>query len=171
MPAGGRPQRTSDNRVKEKPQMDVDPRGQRFSALLSTIVLALAVITSSVWLLAAQTLVFAVGAVLGLRYAPYGLIYRWLVRPRLGLPGELEPEAPPRFAQGVGGFVSVIGVAGYASGVTALGIVFTAFALAAAFLNAAFGLCLGCEMYLLIRRIRPTSRGASPAETNKEVPA
>ncbi len=151
--------------------MDVDPRGQRFSALLSTIVLALVLITSSAWLLAAQALVFAVGTVFGLRYAPYGLIYRWLVRPRLGPPAELEPEAPPRFAQGIGAAVSLIGVAGYATAVTPLGVVFSALALAAAFLNAAFGLCLGCEMYLLIRRIRPASRGASPAETNKEVPA
>jgi Domain of unknown function (DUF4395) len=151
--------------------MHVDPRGQRFAALLSTIVLALVLITGSVWLLAAQAAVFAVGALFGLRYAPYGLLFRWLVLPRIGPPAEREPEAPPRFAQAVGLVFALIGVAGYASGVTALGIIATAAALAAAFLNAAFGYCLGCQIYLLIRRIRPAHTGGLPAETDKEVPA
>ena len=151
--------------------MRVDPRGLRFNAALSAIVLAIVLITGSGWLLAAQALVFAVGAGFGLRYAPYGMIYRWLVRPRLGPPRELEPEPPPRFAQGVGAVFAVIGVIGYATGVTALGITATAFALAAAFLNAAFGLCLGCEMYLIIQRMRSGGRRSLPAEGDKEVPA
>jgi Domain of unknown function (DUF4395) len=151
--------------------MDIDPRGARFGAVLSTVVLAIVLITGSGWLLGAQALVFAVGAGLGLRYAPYGVIYRWLVRPRLGPPGELEPEPPPRFAQGVGAVFAVIGVIGYATGVTALGITATAFALAAAFLNAAFGLCLGCEMYLIIQRMRSGGRRSLSAEGDKEVPA
>jgi hypothetical protein len=50
---------------------------------------------------------------------------------------------------------AAIGAIGYLSGLTALGVVFTAFALAAAFLNAAFDFCLGCEVYLLIRRGAP----------------
>jgi hypothetical protein len=148
----------------------IDPRGARFGAVVSTVVLALVLVTGSGWLLAAQTLVFAVGAALGLRYAPYGMIYRWLIRPRLGPPRELEAEPPPRFAQGVGAAFGVIGVIGYGTGVTALGIVATAFALAAAFLNAAFGFCLGCEMYLMIQRIRAGGRGPLSAETDKEVP-
>ena len=134
--------------------MDIDPRGARFSAALSTIVLALVLVTGSAWLLAAQTLVFATGAALGLRHAPYGMIFRWLVRPRLGPPRELEPEPPPRFAQGAGAVFGAAGVIGYGTGVTALGLAATAVALAAAFLNAAFGFCLGCEMYLMIQRIR-----------------
>jgi hypothetical protein len=135
--------------------MKVDPRGQRFSAVITAVILVVVLFTSSVWLLAAQAVVFGAGAVLGLRYAPYGLIYRTLVRPRLGPPKEMEAEAPPRFAQGVGLAFAIIGVVGYAAGVTPLGIVATAFALVAAFLNAAFGLCLGCEMYVLIRRVWP----------------
>ena len=70
--------------------------------LITTVVLAVVLITGSVWLLAAQALVFAAGSVFGLRYSPYGLLYRRLIRPRLGPPCELEPEAPPRFAQTVG---------------------------------------------------------------------
>jgi hypothetical protein len=135
--------------------MEVDPRGPRFSAFLTTAVLAVVLVTGSVWLLAAQAAVFAAGAVFGLRYSPYGLLYRKLVRPRLGPPAELEPEAPPRFAQAVGLVFTLVGVAGYAAGLTWLGQAATAAALAAAILNAAFGFCLGCEVYLLIRRIRP----------------
>jgi hypothetical protein len=140
--------------------MQVDPRGQRFSAILTSIVLIVVLATSSWLLLAAQAIVFAIGVVFGLRSAPYGLIYQALVRPRLGPPKELEPEAPPRFAQGVGAAFALVGVVGYALGIPALGMTATAFALIAAFLNAAFGLCLGCEAYLLIRRLTP-GRAAS----------
>jgi Domain of unknown function (DUF4395) len=135
--------------------MQVDPRGQRFSAVLTSLVLIVVLVTSSWLLLAAQAVVFLIGVVFGLRSAPYGLIYQAFVRPRLGPPKELEPEAPPRFAQGVGAAFALVGVLGYALGVPALGMTATAFALVAAFLNAAFGLCLGCEAYLLIRRLTP----------------
>jgi Domain of unknown function (DUF4395) len=140
--------------------MQIDPRGPRFGALITTVVLVAVLITSSAWLLAAQAVVFGVGAVLGLRYAPYGLVYRRLIRPRLGPPQELEDEAPPRFAQGVGLAFAVIGVIGYATGTTPLGIVATALALIAAFLNGAFGLCLGCELYLIIRRFMPARQAS-----------
>jgi hypothetical protein len=142
--------------------MDIDTRGPRFSAVVTTVVLALALATQSMWLLLAQTLVFAVGAIAGMRYAPYGLVYRYLIRPRLGPPTRFEPAAPPRFAQAVGMVFAAIGVIGYAFGVTGIGIAFTALALGAAFLNAAFDYCLGCQMYLLIRRIWPSSQ-ESPA--------
>lgn len=142
--------------------MQVDPRGPRFGAAITTFVLALVLLISglqvvvAVALLAAQALVFAVGAVAGLRSAPYGLIYRRVVRPRLGPPKDLESEAPPRFAQAVGLVFAVVGVLGFVSGLFWLGVGATAAALIAAFLNAAFGFCLGCEMYLLIRRILPS---------------
>jgi hypothetical protein len=151
--------------------METDPRGPRFSALITTVVLAVVLVTGSVWLLAAQAAVFAAGSVFGLRYSPYGLLYRRLVRPRLGPPAELEPEAPPRFAQGVGLVFAVIGVAGYAAGLTWLGVAATGAALVAAFLNAVFGFCLGCEMYLLIRRIWPGRRALVLADGDKEVNA
>jgi len=149
--------------------MEIDPRGPRFSAVITTVVLAVVLITGSVWLLAAQAAVFAAGSVFGLRYSPYGVLYRRLIRPRLGPPGELEPEAPPRFAQTVGLVFAAVGVAGYAAGLTWLGAAATAAALAAAFLNAVFGLCLGCEMYLLVRRIWPGRRALILADADKEV--
>ena len=132
--------------------MDIDPRGPRFGAVITTIVLAVVLITSSAWLLGAQLLVFAIGALFGLRYAPYGIVYRRLIRPRLGPPARTEAEAPPRFSQGVGMVFAAAGALGYALGATVAGIVFTAFALFAAFLNAAFDFCLGCQVYLFIQR-------------------
>jgi len=148
--------------------MEIDPRGPRCAALITTVVLAVVLVTGSVWLLAAQAVVFAVGAVFGLRYSPYGWLYRKLVRPRLGPPAELEPEAPPRFAQAVGLIFAVTGVAGYAAGLTWLGMAATAAALVAAFLNAVFGLCLGCEMYVLIRRLWPGRQGLVPTSADRE---
>jgi hypothetical protein len=132
----------------------VDPRGLRFVAALTTLVLTITLLTASGWLLAAQTIVFAVAAVFGLRYAAYGVLFRALVRPRLGPPRELEPEQPPRFAQAVGAVFGLIGTVGFLTGIAPLGYAATACAFIAAFLNAAFGLCLGCQMYLAIRSTR-----------------
>jgi Domain of unknown function (DUF4395) len=140
--------------------MEIDPRGPRFGAAITTVVLAAVLVTGSAWLLAAQVAVFAVGALAGLRYAPYGLLYRRLVRPRLGPPAYTEAEAPPRFAQAVGLVIAGLGVICLAAGATTAGLAFTGLALAAAFLNAAFNLCLGCQAYLVIQRnlrVRPSA--------------
>ena len=140
--------------------MEIDPRGPRFAALVTTVVLVVVLITGSGWLVAAQAVVFATGAAFGLRYSPYGLLYRYLIRPRLGPPAQTEAEAPPRFAQAMGLVIAGVGVICLAAGATAAGLVFTALALAAAFLNAAFDLCLGCHVYLFIQRnlrVRPSA--------------
>lgn len=152
--------------------MKIDPRGQRFAAAVSAVVLATVLVTNSVWLLAAQAAAFGLAAAAGLRYSPYGLLYRSLVRPHLSPPSELEEPAGPRFAQGVGLVISSVGVIGYAAGLVLLGMAGAAAALVAAFLNAAFGLCLGCEIYVLARRFLPARRPmAAPTEPDKEVPA
>jgi Domain of unknown function (DUF4395) len=141
----------------------VDPRGPRLAAWLTTVVLAVVLATNWWPLLAAQAVVFAIGAFAGLKYAPYSLIYKHLVAPRLAPTDEREDATPLRFAQGVGFAFAAVGTVAYALGGTTVGIVATAFALAAAFLNAAFGFCLGCESYLLLRRIAPTAGRQSPA--------
>ncbi|MGH3951850.1 MAG: DUF4395 domain-containing protein [Pseudonocardiaceae bacterium] len=133
----------------------VDPRGPRFAAAITTVVLAVVLITGWWPLLAAQALVFAIGAFVGLQVAPYSVLYRTLVAPRLGPTSEREDAAPVRFSQGVGFAFALVGTIGYATGLTTLGVIATAFALFAAFLNAAFDLCLGCQAYLLIRRFVP----------------
>jgi len=135
----------------------VDPRGPRFGAVLTTVLLAsvllLAPSAAATALLALQTAVFALGAFGGLRMAPYGWIYRTLVRPRLQPPTELEEEAPPRFAQSVGFAFAAVALVAALLGWTPVMIAAVAMAFVAAFLNAAFGYCLGCEMYLLLRRV------------------
>jgi hypothetical protein len=140
--------------------MQVDPRGQRFAASVTSVVLVAVLVTGSWLLLAAQALVFAIGAGFGARYTPYALVFKTLLRPRLGPPPRLEDAAPPRFAQGVGFAFALVGIVGYGSGLTWLGLIATAMALVAAFLNAAFGFCLGCEIYLLIKRFTPQTRSA-----------
>jgi Domain of unknown function (DUF4395) len=149
--------------------MPVDPRGQRFAAAVTTVVLAVVLVTESVWLLGLQAVVFAVGALAGVRRSPYALVFARAVRPRLGPPSHSEAPQPPRFAQAVGLVFSVVGLAGFLAGLPVLGLLATGLALAAAFLNAAFGFCLGCEMYLLIRRTVPThnsNRAESPTEVS-----
>ena len=131
----------------------IDPRGPRFVAAVTTVVLAVVLLTGSAWLLAAQTAVFALGAFAGLQRNPYSLLFARLIRPRLEPPAEFEASAPPRFAQGVGFVFALFGTLALALGATTAGLVAVGLALAAAFLNAAFGFCLGCEIYLLGRRL------------------
>jgi hypothetical protein len=132
--------------------MQLDPRGPRFVALLTTIVLVAVLATGSGWLALAQAVVFAVTAV-NPAAGPYSLVYRYLVAPRLKPTTEREDAAPVRFAQLVGFLFLAASTAGYLTGATTVGIVFAAFGLLAAFLNAAFGLCLGCQAYLALRRL------------------
>ena len=137
------------------PSREIDVRGPRFAASVTAVVLAVALVLGSGELVAAQAVVFAVGAFAGLRYAPYGAFFRAVVAPRLGPVREREPEAPPRFAQLVGLLFAVVGAAGYLLGVPVLGAVATGLALVAALLNAVTGFCLGCELYLIARRALP----------------
>ena len=136
----------------------IDPRGPRFGAAITVIALAIALLAGSSVLgtavIAWQTLVFALGAFVGLSAQPYGVLYRKVVLPLLGPPTELEDPAPQRFAQLVGFIFAVVGLVSYLVGATVVGQVAIGLALAAAFLNAAFNFCLGCEIYLLARRLR-----------------
>lgn len=148
--------------------MQIDPRGPRFAATLTTLVLALALVSGSGWVLAAQAVVFAIGAIRGIQFSPYAAAFRRFVRPRLAPPSDLEDARPPQFAQAVGLGFALVGVGGVAVGLTPVFLVATGFALGAAFLNAAFGFCLGCEVYLLIRRARLT---ITPLDRHEEISA
>lgn len=135
----------------------VDPRGPRFGAAITSTVLAIVLLTTpstlATALLSVQTLVFALGAFAGLQFHPYGWIFRKFVRPRIGAPAEMEDSAPLRFAQLVGFLFAVTGLVSLLTGATNVALIAIGFALAAAFLNAAFNICLGCEMYLLGKRL------------------
>ena len=131
----------------------IDPRGPRFGAVITTVVLAIILLTIpttiAIVLVAIQTVVFGLGAFVGLHAQPYGIIYRKFVLTRIGKPTELEPVEPPQFAQLVGFLFAVVGLIALLAGADLVATVAVGFALAAAFLNAAFNFCLGCEMYLI----------------------
>jgi uncharacterized protein DUF4395 len=144
--------------------VQIDPRGPQFNAMLTSVVLGLTLITApgtaGIVLLGIQTALFAIAVAFGVQRTPAAYLFKTLVRPRLAAPEHLEDPEPPRFAQGVGLVFAAVGLVGYLSGATVLGAVATGFALAAALLNAVFGFCLGCELYLLIRRVAPARNTA-----------
>ena len=132
----------------------IDARGPRYSAAITTTVLALALITQSNFLIGFQLAVFLSAVIFGLRRSIYGLIYRNLIQPRLSGPVPSENEAAPRFAQLIGALFAFVALLGGVTGNTGVFLIATSFALGAAFLNAAFGFCLGCQVYLRLVRVR-----------------
>ena len=132
----------------------IDARGPRYSAAITTTVLALALITESNYLIGFQFAVFLSAVIFGLRRSIYGLIYRNLIQPRLSGPVPSESEAAPRFAQLIGALFAFVALLGGVTGNTGVFLIATSFALGAAFLNAAFGFCLGCQFYLILIRAK-----------------
>ena len=143
-----------------KPVVLIDARGPRYSAAITSVVLALALITESSYLIGFQFAVFLSAVLFGLRRSIYGFIYRNLIQPRLSGPVPSENEAAPRFAQLIGALFAATALLGGFTGNTTVFLIATSFALGAAFLNAAFGFCLGCQFYIILFRVksRITSR-------------
>lgn len=157
----------------------IDPRGPRFAASVTALLLVIDLLlaltgvstrsSADGWAVSAASpaqraldpgfLLLLVIALLFLwsvaspRTAPWGVVFRRWIRPRLKPPTDLEDPRPPRFAQGVGLFVTTIGLILHLAGVPWALPVAVAAAFIAAFLNAVFGLCLGCQLYLLLQRI------------------
>ena len=131
----------------------IDARGPRFSATLTVIVLAIALLTHSTAVIAFQWLVFGSAALFGPPKGIYGRIYRALIQPRLHGAIPSEDVRPVRFAQAVGWGFATLALIGGVANLSLLFSIATAFALAAAFLSAFFNFCLGCEVYLLIQRL------------------
>jgi Domain of unknown function (DUF4395) len=140
----------------------IDPRGPRFSAAITAVLLLIDVVlalgpvpAAGTGLLAVLVLLFAWGAIAGVRRHPFGLLFATAVRPRLGAPAELEDVRPPTFAQAVGAVITGAGLVLALLGVPLAVPVAAGLAFVAAFLNAVFGLCLGCQLYLLLARAVP----------------
>ncbi len=140
--------------VKKISEVSIDARGPRFSAVLTTIVLAVALVTSNLWVVIAQAIVFAIGAIKGPQFTPYAWIFRSAIKPRLKGIAITEDIRPPQFAQSVGLLFTLAAISGAIVNIDVVFVVAVSFALAAAFLNAAFNFCLGCELYLLLLRVR-----------------
>lgn len=140
--------------VVKKPAVSIDARGPRFSAMLTTIVLGSALVTSNIWIVVAQGIIFTIGAFKGPQFTPYAFIFKTLIKARLKSEFVSEDVRPPQFAQSVGLVFALAAIAGAVTGLNLLFTIAVSFALAAAFLNAAFNFCLGCEIYLLLLRAR-----------------
>jgi len=148
----------------------IDPRGPRFGAaitavlLLVTIGLALSDVTVGATVVFSYlAVVFAWGAFAGIQRHPYGFLFRKLIRPRLAPPTELEDPAPPTFAQGIGFAITLIGLVLHLVGVPYALVIAASFAFVAAFLNSVFAFCLGCQIYLLLARAGVLGRTGAPA--------
>jgi len=139
--------------TKSKSVPLIDARVPRYSAALTTIVLSAALITESNLIIGFQFAVFLSAVLFGLRRSIYGLLYRNLIQPRLLGPVPSEYESAPRFAQLIGALFALTALIGGLAGNSALFLIATGLALSAAFLNAAFGFCLGCQIYLILIRI------------------
>jgi hypothetical protein len=131
------------------PARMIDPRGHRFGAGVSAVILIVSVVLNAPLLVLVAFLSIATSAAFGLRYSIYGAAWRRIVRlARLG-PAEPEHEYPPRFAQVLGSTALTIGLVGFAVGLPVVGWVC---ALAVAVLQtllAVTGYCLGCRLYFL----------------------
>lgn len=157
----------------------IDTRGPRFAAAITAALLLIATVLALLDVSASATLaeratqagfvltvvvaVLFLWSVLSPPTAPWGVLYRRVVQPRLKPATEFEDPRPPRFAQGVGLFVVTIGIVLHLLAVPFALPIATAAAFVAAFLNAAFGLCLGCQLYLLLQRAGIVGRSASAA--------
>jgi hypothetical protein len=151
--------------VSQPEPAGIDPRGPRFTAGITAVLLLVVAVLGfggadlAAWLLlAALAALFAWGAFAGVRRHPFGLLFKRFVRPRLSPPDELEDPRPPTFAQGVGFAVTVVGVLLGAIGLPLAVPIAASLAFVAAFLNAVFGYCLGCQLYLLLVRARVIPR-------------
>jgi hypothetical protein len=135
----------------------IDPRGPQFTAAVTAVVLAVVLLTApaplGLALLGVQTALFALGATRGVQHTPHAWVFRRFVRPRLVPPTDLEDPAPPRFAQAVGLAFTGAALLAYLTGATLVGAIAVGLALVAALLNAVFAFCLGCELYLLGKRL------------------
>jgi hypothetical protein len=139
---------------------EIDPRGPRFGAAITAVLLLIVVYLSlspstfsvAISLLGIIVALFAIGAFLGNSKHPYGYLFKRLVRPLLQAPKELEDSRPPQFAQLVGLLVAgtglVLGGFDIQLGLT----IAAAAAFFAAFLNAVFNYCLGCQIWLVLAR-------------------
>jgi hypothetical protein len=133
----------------------IDPRGPRFNqAVLATALLGGFLFD---WrpVVPLFALVLLAGAALGPRYGPFLALYAKVIRPRIGPPRELEDPRPPRFAAALGVVFLGAGTLAFAAGVPGLGWALALVVAGLAALAAVTGLCVGCEMYLLLARRRP----------------
>jgi hypothetical protein len=131
----------------------IDARAPRVNQAVIGSLALLAFLLDAEWLVAALALQLAIGLTFGRQYCLPCLLYFEVIQPRFG-EGRIEDARPPRFANVVGaGFLGAATLA-FVLGLSALGWVLTVIVATLALLAASTGLCLGCEMYLWLARLR-----------------
>ncbi len=132
------------------PARTIDPRGQRFGAGASVVILVIAFATGWFWLAALVGLNLIVASLFGTRLFLPGRVWP-IVRSalKLGPPTEPEHEYPPRFAQALGGIFIALGTLLYVAGLTAGGWLLVGAVAALQTLLAVTGYCVGCKLYFL----------------------
>ena len=131
------------------PARMIDPRGHRFGAGVSAILLIGATVTQAPWLVALVLMSIGVSAALGLRFSIYGVIWRRIVKVAGLGPTEPEHEYPPRFAQVLGSFALILSLVAFVAGAGTVGWAFALVVAALQTLLAVTGYCLGCRLYFL----------------------
>ncbi|WP_062381436.1 DUF4395 domain-containing protein [Demequina pelophila] len=144
------------------PDIQIDPRGPRFGAAVTLTGAVVALVIGDAWpgvaIMAILAVLYVPGAIRGPQATLQGAFFKAFVRPRLSPPAQTESFRPPRFAQQLGLFFTTAAVACALAGWSLGFLIFVGFLTFASALQAVFGLCLGCEMYLLFRRA--TARAA-----------
>jgi len=140
--------------------VQIDPRVLRFNAAVTSVVVAAAIVTvdtvpaGAIALVSLQLVAFVIGGFYRVTASPYALAYARSVRPRIGPPRELEDSAGPVFSHVVGTVFLAAALAALLAGATVVVYLALALALVAALLNASIGLCLGCELYVILQRLQ-----------------
>lgn len=132
----------------------IDPRGPRFNQAVLAVALLTGFLVDWRPVVPLFALVLLVGAALGPRYGPFLALYAKVIRPRLGPPGEMEDPRPPRFAAAVGVVFLTAATLAFAAGPPGIGWGLALVVAALAGLSATTGICVGCEMYLVLARRR-----------------
>jgi hypothetical protein len=142
----------------------VDPRALRFSAAATASVLVVVLLTVglarplALGLLASQVAVFGFTAFVSVHWSVWAQIFARFIWPRISPATELEEARPARFAQFIGFVLTASALLAFAGGVDVVGHGLTVVAVAGAVLNATSGVCLGCRIYLLARRLKLLGR-------------
>lgn len=136
----------------------IDPRAPRFNQGVVGVGALAAFVLDAPLVLPPLALLLAAGALLGPQANPLSQLWRRVLVPalRLGPPQTTKDAAPVRFAQGVGfAFLAVASILLLAVGAGAAGLVgwgLTLAVAALALLAAVTDLCVGCEIYVLLKK-------------------
>ncbi|MCX6387016.1 MAG: DUF4395 domain-containing protein [Solirubrobacterales bacterium] len=140
----------------------IDDRAPRTNQAFIGSLALVAYLADWPWLVGILALQLAVGLTFGRRFCLPCLLYFEFLQPRIG-EGRIEDSRPPRFANMIG--VAFLGAStlAFIVGLSTVGWILALIVSALALLAASTGLCVGCEAYLWIARVRGLTVDRHPA--------